>query len=91
MEKKMRVMTKVPLNAETDPKFLRSWITANSVFFNRNQGEMMAEPIPIEEWELLVTGEVEKESRFSMDRILRMPKATVANTLECSGNNPRMS
>ena len=87
MEKKMRVMTEVPLNAETHPRFLRSWITANSVFFNRNQGEMMKEPIPIEEWELLVTGEVEKASRFSMDRILRMPKATVANTLECSGNS----
>ncbi|MCG6879039.1 MAG: sulfite oxidase [Deltaproteobacteria bacterium] len=87
MEKKMRIMTKVPLNAETDPRLLRSWITANSVFFNRNQGEMMAEPIPLEEWELLVTGEVEKESRFSMDRILRMPKAAVANTLECSGNS----
>jgi len=87
MEKKMRVMTKVPLNAETHPRFLRSWITANSVFFNRNQGEMMKEPISLEEWELLVTGEVEKESRFNMDQILRMPKATVANTLECSGNS----
>ena len=44
-------------------------------------------PIPLEEWELVVTGEVEKESRFSMDQILRMPKATAANTLECSGNS----
>jgi len=87
MEKKMRVLTKIPLNAETHPRFLRSWITANSVFFNRNQGEMMKELIPLEEWELLVTGEVKKESRFNMDQILRMPKATVANTLECSGNS----
>jgi len=87
MKKDMRIMSKVPLNAETHPRHLRSWITANSVFFNRNQGEMMVEPIPLEEWELLVTGEVEKESRFSMDRILRMPKATAANTLECSGNS----
>ena len=47
----------------------------------------MKEPIPLEEWELLVTGEVEKESRFNMDRILGIPKATVVNTLECSGNS----
>ena len=38
MEKKMRVMTEVPLNAETDPRFLRSWITANSVFFKPQPG-----------------------------------------------------
>ncbi len=33
MEKKMRVMTEKPLNAETPVASLRSWITANSVFF----------------------------------------------------------
>ncbi len=87
MKEDLRIMSKVPLNAETHPRHLRSWITANSVFFKRNQGEMMGEPIPLEKWELLVTGEVEKESRFSMDRILRMPRATAANTLECSGNS----
>jgi DMSO/TMAO reductase YedYZ molybdopterin-dependent catalytic subunit len=29
---------------------------------------------------------VEKSARFSFDQIIRMPKAVVANTLECSGN-----
>jgi len=79
-------MTERPLNAETPPEFLRSWITANSVFFDRNQGDMMEKAIPLEEWELVIGGEVKNEQRCNMDQILRMPKATVANTLECSGN-----
>ena len=38
MKKRKRVITKKPLNAETSPEYLRSWITANAVFYDRNQG-----------------------------------------------------
>lgn len=86
MEKKMRVMTERPLNAETPAEYLRSWVTANAVFFDRNQSEIMEAPIPLEEWTLSVKGEVNTPCRFSFDQILRMPKAIVANTFECSGN-----
>ena len=86
MEKKMRILTERPLNAETPNEYLRSWITANSVFFNRNQGDIPREPISLSDWELIIEGEVEKTLRFTFDGIIRMPKAIVANTLECSGN-----
>jgi len=86
MEKKMRIMSEKPLNAETPVEYLRSWITPNSVFFKRNQGEIMKQPLDIFQWELIIEGEVEKTARFRFDQIIRMPKATVANTLECSGN-----
>ena len=86
MEKKMRIMSDKPLNAETPIEYLRSWITPNSLFFKRNQGEIMKEPIDLSQWELIIEGEVEKTARFSFDQIIRMPKAIVANTLECSGN-----
>ncbi len=86
MEKKMRVMTEKPLNAETPVASLRSWITANSVFFDRNQGVFPNEPISLEEWELTVDGEVEKTLQLNMSYLLRMAKVSVANTLECSGN-----
>jgi DMSO/TMAO reductase YedYZ molybdopterin-dependent catalytic subunit len=86
MERKMRVMTEKPLNAETPVEALRSWITANSVFFNRNQGGIPAEPISLEEWKLFIDGEVENPLQLTMDQLLRMLKVTVANTLECSGN-----
>ncbi len=39
MKKKMRVMTSKPLNAETPPENLRTWVTDNAVFFKRNQGQ----------------------------------------------------
>ena len=86
METKMRVMTARPLNAETPTESLRSWITANAVFFDRNQGEIMQEPVSLSDWELSVEGEVEHTVTFRFEQILQMPKAIVANTLECSGN-----
>lgn len=86
MKDKMRILSERPLNAETTNTYLRSWITANSVFFDRNQSEIMQEPIALEDWELLIEGEVRNKIRFTFDQILRMPKAIAANTLECSGN-----
>ena len=38
MEEGLRVMSERPLNAETPAEYLRSWITANAIFFARNQG-----------------------------------------------------
>ncbi len=86
MKEKKRVMTEKPRNAETSVEYLRSWITANSAFFDRNQGEIPAE-VDLAAWKLAVEGEVEREQNFSFDEILRLPKATVANTIECSGNS----
>ncbi|WP_136806191.1 sulfite oxidase [Desulfosediminicola flagellatus] len=86
MEKKMRVMTEKPLNAETPVESLRSWITANSIFFDRNQGMFPSEPISLEKWKLSVDGEIENPFHLTMDQILKMTKVIVANTFECSGN-----
>jgi DMSO/TMAO reductase YedYZ molybdopterin-dependent catalytic subunit len=46
----------------------------------------MKQPIDLSQWELIIEGEVEKTGHFRFDQIIRMPKAIVANTLECSGN-----
>ncbi len=87
MEEKMRVMNEKPRNAETPIQYLRSWITANAVFFDRNQGEIPEKPVALSEWELVIEGEVEEPLRVNFDQIYRMPKTIVANTLECSGNS----
>ncbi len=86
MEKPMRIMTEKPLNAETPREHLRSWITANAVFFDRNQGEIPDKPIDLNGWRLSVAGEVKKPLLLGFDQILGMPKDIVSNTLECSGN-----
>jgi DMSO/TMAO reductase YedYZ molybdopterin-dependent catalytic subunit len=85
MEMKMRVLTSVPFNAETPPEHLRSWITANSVFFHRNQSQMNS-PVDLKEFRLRIRGEVENPGQFTFDEILRLPKAMAADTLEGSGN-----
>jgi len=86
MKKDMRVMTEKPRNAETPTEHLRSWVTANSVFFDRNQGDIPKEPVSVADWRLSIEGEVKEPLSLTFDQISRMPKAIVANTLECSGN-----
>ena len=87
MKKKMRVMTENPLNAETPVRHLRSWITDNAVFFKRNQGQIMDEPVQLADWRLAIEGLVNKPLRLTFDDINRLPKVQVADTLECSGNS----
>lgn len=87
MNEKMRVMTEKPRNAETPVEHLRSWITANAIFFDRNQGEIPTEQVSLSDWRLTVEGEVEKPLLFDYEEIIRMPKAIVSNTIECSGNS----
>ena len=87
MTSKMRVMTERPLNAETPAESLRSWITANDVFFDRNQGQIPETPVSLEEYRLVVEGEVNQPLALSFGQILQMPKEIVSNTLECSGNS----
>ncbi len=87
MNETMRVMNERPRNAETPRAWLRSWITANKVFFDRNQGDIPEKEIDLTEWRLIVEGEVQDTLTVDFETLLRMPKIIVANTLECSGNS----
>ncbi len=86
-ESDKRVMSEKPLNAETPKHSLTSWITANKNFFNRNQGEIPDKEIELSEWRLAIGGNVQTPLIIDYETLLRMPKAIVANTLECSGNS----
>lgn len=86
MKTQMRIMTERPLNAETPVKSLRSWITPNAVFFDRNQGAIPRRRISLARWRLTVEGGVATPLTLTFDEIHRMPKAIAADTLECSGN-----
>ena len=87
MKKKMRVMTEKPLNAETPIESLRTWTTDNAVFFKRNQGQIMQQPVKLSDWKLAVEGLLKPDLKLSFEDIRSMPKVEVANTLECSGNS----
>ncbi len=85
MERKLHVLTEKPFNAQTPAEALRPWITANSIFFCRNQSAMDS-TISLADWRITLTGEVEHPVGFTFDEILHMPRAIAANTFECSGN-----
>ncbi len=87
MDEPMRIMTEKPLNAETPRSALRSWITANRVFFDRNQGQIPQEAPDLAQWKLVIGGKVATPLEVEFDTLLRLPKAIAANTLECSGNS----
>jgi DMSO/TMAO reductase YedYZ molybdopterin-dependent catalytic subunit len=80
-------MSERPLNAETPIESLKSWITANRVFFDRNQGEIPETEIDLANWKLTIDGEVNRPLEIDFETLLKMPKAIAANTLECSGNS----
>ena len=86
MSDALRIMSEKPLNAETPVERLRSWVTANAVFFDRNQGQIPEKKIPLDQWTLTVDGEVANPLQLSFERLGTLPKFIVANTLECSGN-----
>jgi DMSO/TMAO reductase YedYZ molybdopterin-dependent catalytic subunit len=79
-------MTEKPLNAETPATALRSWVTPNRKFFDRNQGAVPPRRIDLSRWRLSVEGELQTPLILTFDDIRRMPKAIAADTLECSGN-----
>ncbi len=87
MNEKMRVMTDRPLNAETPLESLRSWITDNDVFFKRNQGQIPQKPVSLSDWRLQVDGLVNLKLATTFEDLRRLPRAVVADTLECSGNS----
>lgn len=87
MDKKMRVMSEKPLNAETPVASLQTWITRNAVFFKRNQGQIMSAPVSLDTWRLSIQGLVKQPLELDFNEILSLPKVEVANTLECSGNS----
>ncbi len=86
MDDTMRVMSEKPLNAETPVARLQSWTTGNGVFFKRNQGQIMSEPVDVESWRLSVEGLVDKPVELCFEDILSLSKVEIAVTLECSGN-----
>ena len=87
MSESMRVMTERPLNAETPAERLRTWITANNIFFDRNQGQVPETPVSLADYFLSVEGRVHQPLRLTYDQLVNLPKGLVANTLECSGNS----
>jgi DMSO/TMAO reductase YedYZ molybdopterin-dependent catalytic subunit len=87
MDNKKRVMTERPLNAETPIEHLRTWITDNEIFFKRNHGQFMEEPLSLSDWQLKLEGLVENPMTFTFEEIRQLPKVEIANTRECSGNS----
>ena len=80
-------MTEKPFNAETPVQHLRTWVTDNTVFFKRNQGQFRDLSIQLSEWRLRVEGLVKKKISLTFEDINRLPRIEAADTLECSGNS----
>lgn len=76
---------KAPLNLESRPENLETFITENNKFYVRNHF-----PVPelaLASWRLKLEGSVERTVDLSYDELLQLPSRTVAFTMECAGNS----
>jgi sulfite oxidase len=73
------------LDLETPVEHLNTWLTPVPRFFVRNH---MHEPATLdaEDWQLTISGEVEKPLTLNLTELSKLETHSVVNTLECAGN-----
>ncbi len=74
-----------PFNAGPPPELATaSFLTPNDLFFVRNHGDVPE--IDPHTFHLTIEGRVQKPFRISLEELRRLPKVTLAATLQCAGN-----
>ncbi len=73
-----------PLDLETPPELLDSWITPIPRFFVRSHFYIPA--IETAKWQLSIEGLVEKPLRLTLPDLARLPQIERVVTMECAGN-----
>lgn len=73
-----------PDNLESPVNVIDSWITPNNLFFIRNH--LPYPDISIENWSLIIDGEVNSSKSISYDELVQMSHIFKFVTIECSGN-----
>jgi DMSO/TMAO reductase YedYZ molybdopterin-dependent catalytic subunit len=81
-----RLIPQQATNFETPLELLDGLITPFERFFVRSNGSVSVEIAP-DEWQLSVTGLVERELELSLADLETMPQRTITAFLECSGNS----
>ncbi len=73
-----------PLDLETPPELLDSWITPNELFFVRSH--LYTPEVNPSTWRLVVEGDVERPLSLTLDDLKGFERVTEAVTMECAGN-----
>lgn len=81
---RLLIRSQRPEDLETPVAWLNSWITPNELFYVRSH--LYTPSIQPETWTLAVDGEVERPLTLSLNDLKRMPRVSLAVTLECAGN-----
>ncbi len=73
-----------PEDLETPVALFDSWITPNELFYVRSH--LYTPSVGLDTWHLAVDGEVERPLRLGLDDLRKLPRVSLAVTLECAGN-----
>jgi sulfite oxidase len=73
-----------PLDLETPPAMLDSWITPLSRFFVRSH--FYIPQVDMSRWQLSIDGLVEKPHQLRLEQLRRLPQIERVVTIECAGN-----
>lgn len=79
------LLTSRPTQLETPLKYFKELVTPNEALFVR-WSMLPPESVDLAEWRLTVSGHVNKEIRLSISDIKKLPAASYAAVLQCSGN-----
>ena len=77
-------LTRSPLNCEATIRGLSPAITKNGSFFVRTH--FAIPEVDRRGWRLTVDGGAGRARQFTYGDLRRMPRVTVASTMECAGN-----
>ena len=84
LDRRLIVLSRQPLNAESPLEWQLGVITPNALFYHRNR---FSDPrLDLATWRLRVGGQVERPLELSYDDLLALPSCTLVVTLECAGN-----
>ena len=81
---KLIVHSARPLDLETPPSLLDSWMTPNRRFFVRSH--FYIPHVEAGTWRLRVEGLVQKPLELTLEQLQRLPQVEAVVTLECAGN-----
>ena len=88
----MIVHSQHPFNGEFPPHLLDSEVTPTMRHFVRNNGSIpeRARRKDLQDWKLIVDGEVRQRRAFTLADLQRLPQITMQMLLECAGNGRSM-
>ncbi|MCE5193866.1 MAG: molybdopterin-dependent oxidoreductase [Nitrospiraceae bacterium] len=80
------LLTSNPPQLETPLKYFKELLTPNNALFVRWHISEIPFSVDLNEWRLIINGNVDKELKLSMEDLKKFPQISYTAVIQCSGN-----